>query len=58
MPKTIAVLRGSPRNGSLTEKLARGIELAVGDRLTFRDVSVHGLPLYNPDLEQDQPHAD
>ena len=58
MPRTIAVLRGSPRKDSLTQKLARGIELAVGDRLTFRDVPIHGLPLYNPDLEKDQGHAE
>ena len=53
MTKTIAVLRGSPRADSLTQKLARGIELAVGDRLTFRDIEIHALPLYNPDLEND-----
>jgi chromate reductase len=58
MPKTIAVLRGSPRADSLTAKLARGIELAVGDRLSFRDVAIHALPLYNPDLEKDAAHSD
>ena len=56
MPKTIAVLRGSPRKDSLTEKLARAIALAAGDRLAFRDMPVHDLPLYNPDLEKDAPH--
>ncbi|NJC06740.1 chromate reductase [Sphingomonas kaistensis] len=56
MPKTIAVLRGSPRADSLTKKLARGIELAVGDRLTFKDIEIHDLPLYNPDLEKDAAH--
>jgi hypothetical protein len=56
--KTIAVLRGSPRAGSLTEKLARAIELAAGDRLAFHDVPVHDLPLYNPDLEKDAAHPD
>jgi chromate reductase len=58
MPKTIAVLRGSPRADSLTEKLARAIEIAVGDRLVLRDIPVHGLPLYNTDLEKSQPHPD
>jgi chromate reductase len=58
MPKTIAVLRGSPRAESLTEKLARAIELAAGDRLAFRDVPIHALPLYNPDVEKDQGHAE
>ena len=58
MPKTIAVLRGSPRADSLTQKLARGIELAVGDRLTFNDIAIHDLPLYNPDLEKDAAHPD
>jgi chromate reductase len=58
MPKTIAVLRGSPRADSLTEKLARGIALAAGDRLAFRDVEIHGLPLYNPDLEKERSHPD
>ena len=53
MPKTIAVLRGSPRAGSLTEKLATAIAQAAGDRLAFRDVPVHGLPFYNPDQDGD-----
>lgn len=56
MTKTIAVLRGSPRADSLTQKLARGIELAVGERLTFHDIQIHDLPLYNPDLEKDAAH--
>jgi chromate reductase, NAD(P)H dehydrogenase (quinone) len=51
MPSIIAVLRGSPRHDSLTARLARAIELAAGDRLTFVDVPVHGLPFYNPDLD-------
>jgi chromate reductase len=58
MPKTIAVLRGSPRADSLTQKLARGIELAVGDRLAFHDIAIHALPLYNPDLEKDADHPE
>lgn len=58
MPHTIAVLRGSPRAGSLTEKLATAITFAVSESLAFRDVPVHGLPLYNPDMEKDQAHAD
>lgn len=58
MPKTIAVLRGSPRKDSLTEKLATAIALAAGDRLSFRDMPIYNLPLYNPDLEKDQPHAE
>ncbi|GAA4019673.1 NADPH-dependent FMN reductase [Sphingomonas swuensis] len=56
MPHTIAVLRGSPRSGSLTEKLATAIALSAGDRLAFRDVPIHHLPLYNPDLEKDAVH--
>ncbi|GLR48702.1 NADPH-dependent FMN reductase [Sphingomonas astaxanthinifaciens] len=56
MPRTIAVLRGSPRADSLTKRLARAIELAAGDRLTFRDIEIHDLPLYNPDHEKDSPH--
>jgi chromate reductase len=51
MPHTIAVLRGSPRSDSLAEKLANAIALSAGDRLAFQDVPVHGLPLYNPDLD-------
>jgi chromate reductase len=58
MPKTIAVLRGSPRNASLTTKLAKAIELHAGDRLTFRDVPVHGLPLYNPDRDGESAPAE
>ena len=57
MSRTIAVLRGSPRAGSLTEKLARAIAHAAGDRLLFRDVPVHGLPLYNADLDSKDPPA-
>lgn len=53
MPHTIAVLRGSPRASSLTEKLAKSIEMAVGNRLTVRDVPLHHLPHYNPDLDND-----
>jgi chromate reductase len=53
MPHTIAVLRGSPRAGSLTEKLAKAIAHSAGGRLLFRDVPVHGLPLYDPDLDGD-----
>jgi chromate reductase len=53
MPHTIAVLRGSPRSGSLTEKLARAIASAAGDRLSFRDVPLHGLPFYNPDEDDE-----
>ncbi len=51
MPKTIAVLRGSPRADSLTEKLSRAIAHAAGDRLAFLDMPVHGLPFYNPDID-------
>jgi chromate reductase len=53
MPQTIAVLRGSPRAGSLTEKLSQAIAFAAGDRLTFRDAPVFGLPFYNPDEDGD-----
>ena len=41
MPRTIAVLRGSSRADSLTKKLAKAIELAVGDRLTFQIGRAH-----------------
>lgn len=58
MTKTIAVLRGSPRAESLTEKLAKGIAHATGDRLTFRDIELHSLPLYNPDLEKEADHPE
>lgn len=58
MPKTIAVLRGSPRADSLTEQLARAIARIAGDRLAFRDVPIHHLPLYNPDLEKDVAHPE
>jgi chromate reductase, NAD(P)H dehydrogenase (quinone) len=53
MPRTIALLRGSPRADSLTEKLARAIVSAAGDRLVFRDVPLHGLPFYDPDRDDD-----
>lgn len=56
--RIIAVLRGSPRRDSLTKKLARAIELAVGDRLSFKDIEIHDLPLYNPDLEKDADHPE
>ena len=52
---TVAVLVGSLRKESYNKRLARAIEKLAGDRLSFVDVRIDDLPLYNQDFDQDYP---
>lgn len=52
--KTVAVLVGSLRRGSLNQKFAESLGTLAADRLTFKFVNVD-LPLYNEDLWAEPP---
>lgn len=52
---TIAVIVGSLRKASYNKRLAKAIEKLAGERLSFVDVRIDDLPLYNQDLDQDYP---
>lgn len=52
---TVAVLVGSLRKESYNKRLAKAIEKLAGDRLSFVDVRIDDLPLYNQDFDQDYP---
>ncbi len=54
-PYRIATLVGSLREGSLNRQAARAIEKLAPSSLRFEEIQIGGLPLYNPDLEQDPP---
>ncbi len=54
-PRTIALLVGSTRTGSLNVRLARAIEKLAPAHLTFKWVRMDDLPFYNADLEGDRP---
>jgi len=51
----IAVLVGSIRKDSLNRKLAKAICAAASDKLDGQFLTIHDLPLYDPDLDQDPP---
>lgn len=53
--KTVAVIVGSVRKGSINQALARALEKLAGDRLSFDFLPTGELPLYNGDLEADPP---
>ncbi|AXC50125.1 NAD(P)H-dependent oxidoreductase [Paracoccus suum] len=55
MPKNVAVLVGSLRSGSINRKLAHALEGLGGDKLTFENVEIGDLPLYNEDLWAEVP---
>ena len=55
MSKTVAVLVGSLREGSLNRMLAQQLEKLAEGKLTFNFVPLHDLPFYNEDLWQDAP---
>lgn len=57
MVKTVAVLVGSLRKGSLNRKLAGVLEHLAGDRLAFRYCDLSDLPHYNEDLWDNPPSA-
>ena len=52
---TVAVIVGSLRKESYNKRLAKAIEKLAGDRLSFVDVRIDDLPLYNQDFDQDYP---
>ncbi len=52
---TVAVLVGSLRKESYNKRLAKAIEKLAGDRLSFVDVRIDDLPLYNQDFDPDYP---
>jgi chromate reductase len=57
MPRTIAVLVGSLREGSFTRKIAKAIE-ERSPLLKFDYVGIGDLPLYNEDIDKGSPPAE
>ena len=55
MPYKIAIIPGSIRKGSINRKVARSICAIRGDNLDCDMVEIGGLPLYNPDLDDNPP---
>ncbi|MGQ7793988.1 NADPH-dependent FMN reductase [Faunimonas sp. B44] len=55
--KTVAVLVGSLRAGSINRKFAESLGRLAAERLECRFVEIGGLPLYNDDLWQDPPES-
>ena len=55
--KTVTVIVGSAREGSINLKLARAIEKLAAGRLAFKFVAIDDLPMYNDDLWRDTPAA-
>lgn len=56
-PRTVAVVVGSLRKDSVSRKVARAIEALAPPHLTFEEVPIGDLPLYNQDDEADPPAA-
>ncbi len=54
-PYTVAVIVGSLRKDSATRKVARAIEALAPRTLTFDEIPIGDLPLYNQDDETDHP---
>lgn len=55
--KSIAVLVGSLREGSINRALARGLERLASERMAFSHVDLGALPMFNQDLEADRPES-
>lgn len=55
--KTVAVLVGSVRKGSINQRFARALAKLAEDKLEFRFVEIGDLPMYNDDLWADLPAA-
>jgi chromate reductase len=53
--KSVAVLVGSLREGSINRQLAKGIARLAEDKFVFRFVEIGDLPLYNDDLWRNPP---
>ena len=56
-PRTVAVVVGSLRKDSVTRKVARAIEALAPKSLTFVEVPIGDLPLYDQDAEASPPAA-
>ena len=54
-PRSVAMLVGSLRTGSLSRKLAHALIAQAPPSLACRIVEIGDLPLYNEDLEDDAP---
>ena len=55
--KTVTVLVGSSRRGSINAALARAVEKLAAGRLAFTYVNIADLPMYNDDLWADPPQS-
>ena len=55
MPRTVALITGSLREGSLNRKLAHQIETLANGKLVMEHIAIGDLPLYNDDLWADPP---
>ncbi len=55
--KSIAVLVGSLREGSINMALAKGLEKLAAGRLAFDYLDLGALPMFNQDLEGDRPQS-
>lgn len=55
MPRKVAVLVGSLRNGSFTRAIAEAIAEVATPRLECQFIEIGDLPLYNPDLDMQTP---
>src|SRR3954467_8291714 len=53
--RKVATLVGSLRRGSLNRRAARAIAALAPADLSFEEVEIGALPLYNEDLEKDPP---
>lgn len=55
MPRTVALLTGSLREGSINRKLAQQLEKLAEGKLVMEHVPIGDLPLYNEDLWDNPP---
>ncbi|MGV2980146.1 NADPH-dependent FMN reductase [Camelimonas sp. ID_303_24] len=55
--KTVAVVVGSVREGSLNQQLGRALAKLAEGRLAFRFLKIDDLPMYNDDLWKNPPAA-
>jgi chromate reductase len=55
--KSVAVIVGSLRRGSINSKFAGSVGKLAADRLRFHFVEIGDLPLYNDDLWEDPPES-
>lgn len=57
MARKVAVLVGSLRSGSFTKAVAKSVAKLASPQLECKFVEIGDLPLYNPDLDTDNPPA-